>query len=126
MESSNDLFFSENRITVNKLVEKILLTTLIVPIAFMILTFFGIWQVPHNYSLLMVGVSITFYLISHFLNINPANSKFSMYWGLFGCATFVELLAVKNIISVNITYCVVPFISTIYYNKKLTFITTLK
>ena len=48
-----------------------------------------------------------------------------MYFGIIATAVFVELLAVKNIISVNITYAAVPFLSCLYFNKRITVTSTI-
>ncbi len=48
-----------------------------------------------------------------------------MYFGITCTAVFVELLALKNIIQVNITYAAVPFLSCLYFNKKITITSTI-
>lgn len=120
MINTNDSFYKENILAVNKLMTKVILTTILVPVLFIILTIIGIWQVPHSYSIIIICYSILAALISHILNIDPKHSILSMYWGIFACSMFIELLAIKNVITVNITYAIVPFMSTLYYNKKLT------
>ena len=48
-----------------------------------------------------------------------------MYFGITCTAVFVELLAIKNIIQVNITYAAVPFLSCLYFNRKITITSTI-
>ena len=125
MDDTNEIFFNENIRSVNKVVEILLLTCAFVPVAFCILTLLNIWRVPHSYSALMFSYSIFCYVIAHWLNRFPKTQKIGMYFGIIAAALFVELLAVKNIIQVNITYAAVPFLSCLYFNKRVTITSTL-
>lgn len=124
MNDTTELFFNENIRSVNKVVEILLLTCATVPAAFCILTLCGIWRVPHLYSAVMLSYSIACFVIAHWLNGFPKTQKIGMYFGIISTALFVELLAVKNIIQVNITYAAVPFLSCLYFNKKITITST--
>ena len=125
MNDTSELFFNENIRSVNKVVEILLLTCAVVPVAFCILTLCGIWRVPHTYSASIFSYSIMCFLISHWLNKSPKTQKIGMYVGIIFTALFVELLAVRNIIQVNITYAAVPFLSCLYFNKKITITSTI-
>lgn len=125
MEDTSEIFFNENIKSVNKVVEILLLACAMVPVAFCILTLCKIWRVPHSYSALMFLYSIFCFIIAHGLNKFPKTQKIGMYFGIISCAVFVELLAVKNIIQVNITYAAVPFLSCLYFNKRITITSTI-
>lgn len=125
MNDNTELFFDENIRSVNKIVEILLLTCAVVPLAFCVLTLLGIWRVPHDYSALMFSYSVFSFFVAHGLNRFPKTQKIGMYFGIIAAAGFVELLAVKNIIQVNITYAVVPFLSCLYFNKKVTITSTI-
>ena len=125
MNDATELFFNENIRSVNKVVEVLLLTCAVVPVAFCILTLCGIWRVPHTYSAVIFFYSILCFLIAHGLNKSWRTQKIGMYFGIIATAIFVELLAIKNIISVNITYAAVPFLSCLYFNKKITITSTI-
>ena len=125
MNDTTELFFNENIRSVNKVVEILLLTCAAVPVAFCVLTLCGIWRVPHSYSAIIFSYSIACFLISHWLNKFPGTLKIGMYFGIICTALFVELLAVRNIISVNITYAAVPFLSCLYFNKRITITSTI-
>ena len=118
-------FFNENIRSVNKVVEIIILTCAAVPLAFCILTLCGIWRVPHTYSASIFLYSICCFFIAHWLNKFQKTQKVGMYFGIISTALFVELLAVRNIIQVNITYAAVPFLSCLYFNKKITITSTI-
>lgn len=125
MNDNTELFFNENIRSVNKVVEILLLTCAVVPLAFCVLSLLGIWRVPHDYSALMFSYSVFSFFVAHGLNRFPKTQKIGMYFGIIAAAGFVELLAVKNIIQVNITYAVVPFLSCLYFNKKVTITSTI-
>lgn len=125
MNDNTELFFNENIRSVNKVVEILLLTCAVVPLAFCVLTLLGIWRVPHDYSALMFSYSVFSFFVAHGLNRFPKTQKIGMYFGIIAAAGFVELLAIKNIIQVNITYAVVPFLSCLYFNKKVTITSTI-
>lgn len=125
MNDNTELFFNENIRSVNKVVEILLLTCAVVPLAFCVLTLLGIWRVPHDYSALMFSYSVFSFFVAHGLNRFPKTQKIGMYFGIIAAAGFVEFLAAKNIIQVNITYAVVPFLSCLYFNKKVTITSTI-
>ncbi|MCR4949304.1 MAG: HD domain-containing protein [Treponema sp.] len=125
MNDTSELFFDENIRSVNKVVEILLLTCASVPVTFCILTLCGIWRVPHSYSFLMFSYSVFCFFIAHWFNKFVWTQKIGMYFGIIATALFVELLAVKNIIQVNITYAAVPFLSCLYFNKKITITSTI-
>ena len=109
MTDTTELFFNENIRSVNKVVEILILTCAVVPVAFCILTLCKIWRVPHEYSAMMFSYSFVSFVIAHWLNKFPKTQKVGMYFGIICTAVFVELLAIRNIIQVNITYAAVPF-----------------
>lgn len=125
MNDTSELFFDENIRSVNKVVEILILVCAIVPVAFCILTLCGIWRVPYLYSAGMFAYSVVCFVIAHWLNKFSKTQKLEMYFGITCTAVFVELLAVRNIIQVNITYAAVPFLSCLYFNKKITITSTL-
>ncbi len=125
MTDTTELFFNENIRSVNKVVEILILTCAVVPVAFCILTLCKIWRVPHEYSAMMFSYSFVSFVIAHWLNKFPKTQKVGMYFGIICTAVFVELLAIRNIIQVNITYAAVPFLSCLYFNKKITITSTI-
>ena len=52
------LFFEDNIIKINKMAEKILLFIIAVPVLFIILTYAGLFNIPYNFSFVMLAASI--------------------------------------------------------------------
>ncbi len=124
VNEQNEIFFKNNIKNVNASVEKILLATVLVPCFFIILTLAGIWRVPHFYSIFIICFSLSSFAIMHLMNRKTELQQLAMFFGVFATAVFVELLAIKSLISINITYAAAPFISCMYFNRKLTICTT--
>lgn len=124
MSITDEEFFNENIVSVNKMVEKILFAAAIVPVLFIILSMARIWVVPHKYSLFVLTITLVNALIVFLLNRTVKCQIISMYYGLFATTVFVFLLGYKGIILVTVSYAAPPFISCLYYNKVLTNITT--
>lgn len=125
MSITDEEFFNENIVRVNRMVEKILFAGLIVPVSFLVLTLIGLWRVPYSYSLLIIIVTFAAALITFFLNRWEKGQIISMYFGIFATSVFVFLLGFKGVIVITVSYAFAPFISCLYYNRKLTNITTI-
>lgn len=124
MSITDEEFFNENIVRVNKKVELILFGSILVPVSFLVLTLVGLWRVPHLYSLIVISFSTVAAFIAHTLNRKQKYQIFSMYFGIIATSIFVFLLGFKGFISVTVSYAFAPFISCLYYNRKLTNITT--
>lgn len=125
MSNKDDLLFNENIITVNKMVIKVLLVSLIVPASFIIFTLINYWMVPHLYSLSLIIYILVFSTLMLILNKFEKFQKLTMYLGIFGISILVALLGYKGIIAITVSYCFGPVISCLYYNRKLTLFTSI-
>lgn len=125
MSEQDGLFFTENVVKVNAVVRKIMAVTVIVPISFIILTLAGIWIVPHAYSIGVLCVSVFTYLVLLFANRVEKLQIFSMYFGILSAVFFVDLLGYNKVINITITFGCAPFLSCLYYNRKLTNFTSI-
>lgn len=122
MNQQNDLLFSENIFSVNKMVERVLIASIIVPISFIVFTLIGFWFVPHTYSISIVIYIVLVSLLMMILNHYEKMQKIAMYIGIFGISILVALLGYKGIIAITVSYCFGPVISCLYYNRRLTII----
>lgn len=124
MSITDENFFIENIVRVNKMVEIILFSAVLVPVSFYFLTLVGLWRVPNAYSFTVIGVSLLGAIIDCILNRCKKCQKVSMYFGIFATSIFVFLIGFKGFIAITVSYCFAPFVSCLYYNRKLTHITT--
>lgn len=122
MNQQKDLLFSENIFSVNKMVEKVLIASIIVPISFIVFTLIGFWFVPHTYSISIVIYIALVSLLMMILNHYEKMQKKAMYVGILGISILVALLGYKGIIAITVSYCFGPVISCLYYNRRLTII----
>ena len=126
MSVTDDSFFTENIVNINKKINIILFCAIAVPVCFVLLTYVGVWYVPTSYAI-VIFVFTTIMAITGFL-MNRSSSKavqyISMYLGLLGISGIVFFLGMKGVIVLTLSYAVAPFISCLYYNPRLTRITT--
>lgn len=125
--TSEDSFFTENIVNINKKIYTILFCAVIVPISFVVLTRAGVWYVPTPYALMILIYTLVMAFLCFILNRswNRTLQYVSMYLGLIAISGFVFLLGMKGVIVLTISWAFAPFISCLYYNRRLTRITTI-
>ena len=124
--TEEDSFFTENIVNINKRICTILFCAIMVPVAFIVLTYVGVWYVPTPYAIMIMIYTLFMAFACFFLN-KSGNKKLqyvSMYLGLIAISGFVFLLGMKGVIVLTISWAFAPFISCLYYNRRLTRITT--
>ena len=124
MSITDETFFRENIVEVNKKVRNFLLGTIFVPVMFIALTIPGIWVVPHSYSLLILIYSLCSSVLYSFLISSNVSQVLLMYLGVIFSSMFVFLLSMDGVILISISYAFPPFVACLYYNKRLTRYTT--
>ena len=125
MSNNDETFFNENIVNVNKKVNTILFCTIPVPIVFAFLSAIDVWIVPHTYSFSVFLYSTIFSFLYKFLIKKNFNQVFLMYLGIFATSGFVFLLGFEGIITITISFAFPPFITCLYYNRRVTKYTTL-
>ena len=127
MSITDDSFFEENIVNINKKINIILFCAIAVPVCFVLLTYAGVWYVPTTYAIVIFAFTCVMAITCFFMNRSPSKKVqyVSMYMGLFGISGIVFFLGMKGVIVLTISYAVAPFISCLYYNPRLTRITTI-
>ena len=125
MSVYDEIFFTENIINVNKIVEKIIFSTGILPVCFYIFTALGLWHISTSYCLFIFCFSAVASVIVYFLNRSQKTQVLSMIVSLLFCTLYVCVLGESGIINISIVFGIVPFISCLYYNMRLTQIITI-
>ena len=124
--TEEDSFFTENIVNINKKIYAILFCAILVPVSFVVLTHVGVWYVPTPYAAMILIYTLVMAFTCFILN-KTGNKKLqyvSMYLGLIAISGFVFLLGMKGVIVLTISWAFAPFISCLYYNRRLTRITT--
>ena len=104
MSITDEFFFNENIVNVNKKLRTILFCTIPIPILFALLSAIDIWIVPHAYSLMVFLYSTILSFLYHFLLKKNVNQQFLMYFGIFIATGFVFLLGNEGIITITISF----------------------
>lgn len=116
-------FFLENTLKVNKTVQLILTSAILLPAVFSIGTIVKLWEIPYSYCITMLVYEVIVSTVVTILNKNPKMYKFSMYFGVIAVSIFVGIMAFKGLIRLSISYAFGTLISCLYYNKSLTITT---
>jgi len=119
MSINDDIFFSENINAINNMVSRILVALIFVPILIVVLSIFELFEVPHQFSLSLFIYILLMSLALKILIKFEKVPKFTMYLGLIGIEFFIALIGTNANAGIYIAYGLVPIISCLYYNKKL-------
>lgn len=113
-------FFYENISRVNKIVQTILFCATVVPIIFLLLSLLKIFRMSLMYSFCVFAYIFSCSIIEVFLNGEEKLKKVSMYFGLLSCCGIGFLLFANKTVNPSISLAIIPIISCLYYNKRLT------
>ena len=123
MSHTDEQFFLENLVKINRIVEKVLVIFCAVPVIFILFTIIGLWNVSHIYSVILLFTSLVSSIVLHYINTHNKHQTFGMYFGIFSTAFIFAFMNYTNTIRLYISFAIVPIISLLYYNKRLTMIT---
>lgn len=113
-------FFYENISRVNKIVQTILFCATVVPVIFLLLSLLKIFRMSLMYSFCVFAYIFSCSIIEVFLNGEERLKKVSMYFGLLSCCGVVFLLFANKTVNPSISLAIIPIVSCLYYNKRLT------
>ncbi|MBQ0051670.1 MAG: HD domain-containing protein [Treponema sp.] len=120
MSITDEEFFAENVLKINKLILQLLLLANLVPVALIVLSVAGIFSVKIYESLAVLSATLVFAGIEYILVNKLKNKKPAVYFGLFALEFFIAAIGSHNHIGIYIAYGIVPILASLYYNKKLT------
>lgn len=112
-------FYLENTKKINKITELILLCSNLIPILFILLIKLNIFPISYAIPLSFLPFTILFFVSIHFFNKKEKFVKFVMYYGMICTSIFVGFLGHNSIINLYISFGFAPFLSCLYYDKKL-------
>lgn len=122
MTTSDREFFLENTYKVNKTVQLILTSAILVPAILYIGKVVKLWPMDTVYCLSMLLYEICVSIIIFLLNKTKKFLNFTMYFGVIAVSGFVTFLAIKGLVRLSISYAFGTIISCLYYNRPLTII----
>ena len=120
MSIDDETFFSENLTSINKMVSKILLLIIPLPLFLIALSHFGIFSISDVFSFRIFVLALIFYLVFQLLIMSNIRPKVTMAVGLLEINLFIAVVGTNSKVGVYITFGLVPIISCLYYNRKLT------
>lgn len=121
MSITDNPFFSENLVSINKLVSKLLLAINAVPIVLCIFTYLGLFSVDYNFVLKAFCLTLLFSVIHLFLVYRTKLERFTLYFGLLVFNLLIAYMGTNSRIGIYISFSFTAVISSLYYEKKVTY-----
>lgn len=118
-------FFEENVKKINVICGRIIGLVIIAPILLIISVKLGFFYMPINWLILFSCFIIPFAIFQNILIRKCNNQRFNTYFTLFGLEILVVFLGSNGYVNIYISCALIPFISCLYFNRKLTNIVTI-
>ena len=113
-------FFKQNLVRINKTTGKVIKYANIAPVLLSIGIIFNIYVLDFKWLVIFESFLLPFTIIQNILNKKCDNQKFVAYFTLFGLEILISFLGSNARINTYISCALVPFISCLYFNSKLT------
>ena len=117
-------FFEQNVININKICGKIIISVLIVPILLTLCVKVGFFTMPLDWLLLFSLILIPYAILQNLLIRYCKNQLLNTYVTLFGLEILVAFLGSNGYVNIYISCALIPVISCLYFNPKLTGVVT--
>lgn len=117
-------FFCENVKKINSICGKIIGLVIIVPILLTISVLLDFFYMPIDWLVLFSIILVPFAVVQNILIRKCKNQRFNTYFTLFGLEILVAFLGSNGYVNIYISCALIPFISCLYFNKKLSNVVT--
>ena len=118
-------FFEENVKKINIICGKIIGLVIIVPILLTICVKLKFFYMPIDWLALFSCFIIPYAIAQNIIIRKCKNQKFNTYFTLFGLEILVAFLGSNGYVNIYISCALIPFISCLYFNRKLSNIVTI-
>lgn len=113
-------FFDENVKKINKICGKIIDLVILVPFVLILCVKLNIFYIPIKWVIYFAALVIPYSLCQLFLVSKMKNQRFVTYYTLIGMEILIVFLGSNTNINIYITSTLIPFLSCLYFDKKLT------
>ena len=117
---NDEEFFKANLSHINKITGKILAYGNLAPVLLACGILFNLYEMPLSWLVIFSAFLIPFTIIQNILARKCLNQKFVAYVTLFGLEILIAFLGSNSRVNTYITCAMVPFISCLYFNPRLT------
>ena len=121
MDITENEFFSENLIKINKMISNFLVVSNIVPPLLILLTYLGLFKIEYDFSIKLFCVTVIFSIVDVAFIKFCANKKIPMYVGTIFLNLLITFMGTNARIGIYISYCFPPIFASLYYNKGLSY-----
>lgn len=122
MGIEDENFFEENVVNINKKFTKFLFWMTFIPIFLFVFTKIGVFEIPDVASVSIFAYTVIAFVLDFLFAKSKSKSvqSFLMYFGLYAIEIFIVLMGAEGAIGIYLTFGLVPVLSCLYYNRKLT------
>ena len=117
---NDEEFFKKNLSHINQIAGKVILFANFAPFLLTLGVYLNIFSMRIAYLMLFSAFTIPFTIVQSILARKCKNQKFVAYFTLFGLEILIAFLGADSKINTYITCALVPFISCLYFNPRLT------
>lgn len=117
---SESEFLKRNDLVANAMVYKVLKYCTLGGPLIALGTYFNIFETAYSDCLLIWVVALGAYGILHYFSKSKENYNKAKYFGLFAVEIMIGIMATEQSIGIHITYGLVPLLSCVYIDEKLT------
>lgn len=113
-------FFYKNIVKTNELFAKMLLISNIIGPSLAFCSFLGLFKITYSFAIQTSIMCFVFTLVQFFTQRFAKNQYYVMYQGLVMTTIYVCYLGTNRSVGIYISYALVPFLSSLYFNRKAT------
>jgi len=117
-------FFDENVRKINIICGRMIALVNIVPILLTIFVKMGFFYMPIDWLFIFSIFLIPYSIIQNIIIRKCQNQRFNTYFTLFGLEILIAFLGSNGYVNIYISCALIPFISCLYFNRKLTNVVT--
>ena len=117
---NDEEFFKKNLSHINQMAGKVILFANFAPFLLALCVYFKIFAMPVSWLFLFSAFTIPFTISQYILTKKCKNQKFVAYYTLYGIGILISFLGSNAQVNTYISCALVPFISCLYFNPKLT------
>ena len=110
MDITENEFFSENLIKINKMISNFLVVSNIVPPLLILLTYLGLFKIEYDFSIKLFCVTVIFSIVDVAFIKFCANKKIPMYVGTVFLNLLITFMGTNARIGIYISYCFPPIL----------------
>ena len=118
MTITEEQFFSENLIKINRMISNFLTVANIVPLLLVLLTYLGLFRVEYDFSVKLLAITLALSFSDFLLVKKCKNQRIPLYFGVVFLNLLITFMGTHAHIGIYISFCFPPILSSLYYSRR--------